>query len=224
LEVEIYPGFAAREVLYDTHSSCGRPKVVGIAIGDVGIAKDGSMKSNFERGVELRAQHTIFAEGCCGSLTKELMSTYFLERDCQPQIYALGMKEVWEVDPSKFHPGKIVHTAGWPLPWNTYGGSFMYHWEDNKVNLGFVVGLDYPNPHMNLFKEFQRWKTHPLVRYAHPIAIIIMCDVDVILPFSHVWCLLVHFLGEIVKENVGRWSMHCIWSSYPRRRWVAIHP
>eukprot|EP01028_Stygiella_incarcerata_P005377 TRINITY_DN226_c1_g2_i1.p1 TRINITY_DN226_c1_g2~~TRINITY_DN226_c1_g2_i1.p1 ORF type:complete len:602 (+),score=152.81 TRINITY_DN226_c1_g2_i1:201-1808(+) len=164
LEVEIYPGFAAREVLYDTHSSCGRPNVVGIAIGDVGIAKDGSMKSNFERGVELRAKHTVFAEGCRGSLTKELMSTYFLERDCQPQIYALGMKEVWEVDPSKFQAGKIVHTAGWPLPWNTYGGSFMYHWEDNKVNLGFVVGLDYPNPHMNLFKEFQKWKTHPLVR------------------------------------------------------------
>ncbi|XP_071786756.1 electron transfer flavoprotein-ubiquinone oxidoreductase, mitochondrial-like isoform X1 [Asterias amurensis] len=161
LGVEIYPGYPASEILYHEDGS-----VKGIATSDVGIAKDGSPKDTFERGMELHAKCTIFAEGCHGHLGKELYKKFDLRKDCQPQTYAIGLKEVWEVDPSQHHPGRVEHTVGWPLKLDTYGGSFLYHLDEGSptVVVGFVVCLDYKNPYISPFKELQRFKQHPSIR------------------------------------------------------------
>ncbi len=159
LGVEIYPGFPAAEVLY---AEDGR--VRGVATGEVGVARDGSHKPSYEPGVELHARFTLFAEGCRGSLTKGLFERFKLREGCDPQSFGIGIKELWEVDPAKHRQGEIVHTIGWPLDTRTYGGSFIYHLEDNQVAVGFVVGLDYENPHLSPFDEFQRFKTHPAIR------------------------------------------------------------
>ena len=159
LGVEIYPGFAAAEVLYD-----GFGTVKGVATGDMGIGRDGKPTDNYQPGMELHATYTIFAEGCRGSLTKQLMSRFNLRDGIDPQTYGIGIKELWEVEPEKHHPGRVVHTVGWPMDSHTYGGSFLYHMEDNQVAVGFVVGLDYQNPHLSPFDEFQRFKTHPAIR------------------------------------------------------------
>eukprot|EP01135_Chromosphaera_perkinsii_P012349 Nk52_evm17s2640 gene=Nk52_evmTU17s2640 len=160
LGVEIYPGTAAAEVVYHEDGS-----VKGVATGDVGIAKDGSPKDSFERGMELHAKVTLFAEGCHGHLTKGLISKFNLRENAQDQTYGLGIKEVWEIDPAKHKPGRVEHTIGWPLNKDTYGGSFLYHLdEDNLVACGFVVGLDYTNPYLSPYQEFQRWKQHPSIR------------------------------------------------------------
>jgi len=160
LGVEVYPGFAATEVVYNEDGS-----VAGIATNDVGIAKDGSPKDSFERGMEFRAKCTIFSEGCRGHLAKGVMKKFNLNKDNQGQIYGIGIKELWQIDPEKHHPGRIEHTVGWPLPdLKTYGGSFLYHLaEDNLVAVGFVIGLDYTNPYLHPFKTFQQFKTHPSV-------------------------------------------------------------
>ena len=159
LGVEIYPGFAAAEVLYD---DSGRVK--GVATGDMGLGRDGEPGPKHEPGVELHASQTVFAEGCRGSLGKTLMARFDLARDSAPQTYGVGIKEVWEVDSANHLPGRVVHSFGWPLRSDTYGGSFLYHLEDNQVAVGFIVGLDYSNPHMSPFEEFQRFKTHPAIR------------------------------------------------------------
>lgn len=159
LGVEIYPGFAASEVLYH-----GDGSVKGIATGDMGIGKDGEPTDNYAPGMELHAQQTIFAEGCRGSLSKQVIAKFNLDAECEPQTYGIGIKELWEIDPAKAEPGKVTHTVGWPLDSKTYGGSFLYHLEGNKVAVGFVVGLDYENPYLSPFEEFQRFKTHPAVR------------------------------------------------------------
>jgi len=159
LGVEIYPGFAAAEVLYD---ETGR--VSGIATGNMGVGKDGQPTPEFQPGVELRATYTLFAEGCRGSLTKTLIDRFGLAKECDPQTYGIGIKELWEVKPENHKPGKVTHTAGWPLDSKTYGGSFLYHLEDNQVVVGFVIGLDYENPYLNPFEEMQRFKTHPAIR------------------------------------------------------------
>ena len=159
LEVEIYPGFAAAEVLYHEDGS-----VKGVATGDMGIGKDGQPTETHEPGVELHARQTIFAEGCRGSLTKGLMDRFNLREGVQPQTYGIGIKELWEVDPAVHTPGLIEHTIGWPVPRDVYGGSFQYHFGDNLVAVGFVVGLDYTNPHLSPFDEFQQFKTHPAIR------------------------------------------------------------
>ncbi len=157
--VEVFPGFAAAEVLYRDDGS-----VKGVATGDMGIGKDGEQTANYQPGYELHARQTIFAEGCRGSLTKTLFETFGLRDGVDPQTYGIGIKELWEIDPEKHHPGRVVHTIGWPLDTSTYGGSFLYHLEDNQVAVGFVIGLDYTNPHLSPFDEFQRFKTHPAVR------------------------------------------------------------
>ena len=159
LGVEIYPGFAAAEVLYDEAGT-----VKGVATGDMGIGKDGERTGNYTPGMELHAKQTIFAEGCRGSLTKTLFARFDLRRDADPQTYGIGIKELWEVAPEKSQPGLIVHTIGWPMDSKTYGGSWLYHMEGNLVSVGFVVGLDYANPHLSPFEEFQRYKTHPAIR------------------------------------------------------------
>ncbi|MBY3754783.1 electron transfer flavoprotein-ubiquinone oxidoreductase [Azospirillum formosense] len=159
LGVEIYPGFAAAEVLYDDAGA-----VKGVATGDMGIGKDGEKTANYTPGMELHARQTIFAEGCRGSLTKTLFERFDLRRDADPQTYGIGIKELWEVAPEKSQPGLIVHTIGWPMDPKTYGGSWLYHMEGNLVSVGFVVGLDYENPHLSPFEEFQRYKTHPAIR------------------------------------------------------------
>ncbi|PKO31895.1 MAG: electron transfer flavoprotein-ubiquinone oxidoreductase [Betaproteobacteria bacterium HGW-Betaproteobacteria-7] len=159
LGVEIYPGFAAAEVLYHEDGS-----VKGVATGDMGIGKDGEPTANYQPGMELHARQTIFAEGCRGSLTQMLFDRFQLRDGVQPQTYGIGIKELWEVDPARHQPGKIVHTVGWPLAADTYGGSFLYHLEDNQVAVGFVVGLDYQNPWLSPYEEFQRFKTHPAIR------------------------------------------------------------
>ncbi len=159
LGVEIYPGFAAAEVLYD---DAGR--VVGVATGDMGIGRDGTPTASHQPGVELRAKYTLFAEGCRGSLTKTLFDRFGLREGVDPQTYGIGLKELWEVAPEKSKPGLVVHSVGWPLDSGTYGGSFLYHLNDNQVAVGFVVGLDYENPYLSPFDEFQRFKTHPAVR------------------------------------------------------------
>jgi electron-transferring-flavoprotein dehydrogenase len=158
LGVEIYPGFAATEVLEEG----GR--VVGIATGDMGVGKDGKPTENFQRGMELRAKYTLFAEGCRGSLTKHLMRRFALREGCDPQTYAIGIKELWEIPAENHKPGLIEHTIGWPLKADTYGGSFLYHFGRNLVSYGFVIGLDYANPYLSPFEEMQRFKTHPDVR------------------------------------------------------------
>ncbi len=159
LGVEIYPGFAAAEVLYDNDG-----RVKGVATGDMGIGKDGEKTANYQPGVELHGRLTLFAEGARGSLTKTLVERFGLRAGVDPQTYGIGIKELWEVDPAKHQQGKIVHTVGWPLDRSTYGGSFLYHIENNQVAVGFVVGLDYSNPHLSPFEEFQRFKTHPAIR------------------------------------------------------------
>ena len=158
LGVEIYPGFAAAEILYDD-----RGCVKGVATGDQGIGKDGQPTGAHTQGVELHAKQTIFAEGCRGSLTKQLFAKFDLRKDCDPQTYAIGIKELWEIDPAKHKPGTILHTIGWPLAHDTYGGGWLYHFENNLVSLGFVVGLDYENPFLSPYLEMQRYKTHPAI-------------------------------------------------------------
>ncbi|KAI0514888.1 hypothetical protein F5B22DRAFT_206892 [Xylaria bambusicola] len=157
--VEVYPGFAASEVLYDAGGS-----VKGVATNDLGIARDGKPKDSFERGMEFHARVTMFAEGCHGSLTKQVINKFDLRRDSQPQTYGLGVKEVWEIEPEKFQKGQIVHSMGYPLPSDTYGGAWMYHFGDNLVSIGLVVALDYPNPWLSPYGEFQKLKQHPLYR------------------------------------------------------------
>ncbi len=150
--VEIYPGFAAAEVLYH-----GDGRVKGVATGDMGIGRDGEPKGSHEPGMELLARYTLFAEGARGSLTKQLFERFDLRRGVDPQTFGIGIKELWEVLPENHHPGRIVHSVGWPLDGSTYGGSFLYHLEDNQLAVGFVIGLDYENPHLSPFDEFQRF-------------------------------------------------------------------
>ena len=156
--VEIFPGFTAAEVLYDEHGA-----VKGVATGNLGIGKDGEPTDNFQLGMELHAKYTIFAEGARGHLGKQVIAKYNLAEGRDPQSYAIGIKELWEVDPSKAKPGLVVHTSGWPMQDDAFGGGFLYHLEDNKVTLGFVLGLDYKNPWLSPFEEMQRWKTHPAI-------------------------------------------------------------
>jgi electron-transferring-flavoprotein dehydrogenase len=160
LGVEIFPGFPAAEVLYNDDGS-----VKGVATGNMGIGKDGQPTSSFQLGMELHAKYTIFAEGSRGHLGKQLISRFKLDEGRDPQSYSIGIKELWEIDPSRHKPGLVLHSAGWPLDDDTYGGSFMYHMENNQVAVGFVVGLDYKNPWLSPFDEFQRWKTHPNIRW-----------------------------------------------------------
>jgi len=159
LGVEIYPGFAAAEVLYHPDGS-----VKGVATGDMGIGRDGEKTDAWQPGMELWARQTLFAEGCRGSLTKTLVARFGLDAGRDPQTYGIGIKELWEVRPEAHEAGKIVHTTGWPLKSDVYGGSFLYHLEDNLVAVGFVVGLDYKNPYLSPYEEFQRFKTHPAIR------------------------------------------------------------
>ena len=159
LGVEIYPGFAAAEVLYD---DAGR--VRGVATGDMGIGKNGEPTERYQPGVELLGKETLLAEGCRGSLTKTLEERFDLRDGIDPQTYAIGVKELWEAAPSRHQPGLVVHTVGWPLDAATYGGSFLYHLEEGQVAVGFVIGLDYTNPYLSPFEEFQRFKTHPAIR------------------------------------------------------------
>lgn len=159
LGAEVYPGFAAAEVLYDEEG-----RVRGVATGDMGIDRNGEKKPTWEPGIELLAKYTLFAEGCRGSLTKELERRFGLREGRDPQTYGIGIKELWELDPAKHKQGTVIHTAGWPMDDKTWGGSFIYHLEDNQAYVGFVVGLDYQNPHLSPFEEFQRFKTHPAIR------------------------------------------------------------
>ena len=160
LGVEIFPGFAAAEVLYNEDGS-----VKGVATGNMGIGKDGEPTGEFQLGMELHAKYTIFAEGSRGHLGKQIIAKYQLDAGKDPQSYGLGIKELWEIDPARHKPGFVMHTAGWPMDSKTYGGAFLYHLDDNKVTLGFITGLDYANPYLSPFEEFQRWKTHPNIRY-----------------------------------------------------------
>ena len=157
--VEIYPGFAAADVI----EADGR--IAGIVTGDMGVTREGERGPNFQPGMELRATYTIFAEGCRGSLSKKLMRRFDLRAGRDPQTYALGCKELWEIPSEHHHPGRVIHTIGWPMDSATYGGSFLYHWGDNFVSYGFVVGLDYRNPFLSPFEEMQRFKLHPLLRH-----------------------------------------------------------
>ncbi len=159
LGVEIYPGFAASEVLYDDSGA-----VRGVATGDMGITRDGEQGPNYQPGMELHAKYTFFAEGCRGHLGKELMEKFNLRDGVEAQTYGIGLKELWEVEPENHQEGLVVHTAGWPMDRGTYGGSFLYHLENNMVSVGFVVGLDYENPFLSPYDEFQRFKTHPKIR------------------------------------------------------------
>ncbi|MCK8517259.1 electron transfer flavoprotein-ubiquinone oxidoreductase [Methylonatrum kenyense] len=157
--VDIFPGFAAAEVLYDAGGA-----VKGVATGDMGVERDGSRGPNFEPGVELHARQTFFGEGCHGSLSKEVIARFDLRANADPQTYGLGIKELWEIEPGKHQPGSVMHSIGWPLDSRTYGGAWLYHLEDNLVSVGFVVGLDYRNPYLSPFQEMQRFKTHPEIR------------------------------------------------------------
>ena len=159
LGVEIFPGFTAAEVLYDEAGA-----VRGVATGNLGIGKDGQPHDGFQLGMELLGKYTVFAEGARGHLGKQLIARFHLDEGRDPQSYAIGIKELWEIDPAKAKPGLVVHTAGWPMDEHTYGGGFLYHLEGNKVTLGFVTGLDYQNPWISPFEEMQRWKTHPSIR------------------------------------------------------------
>ena len=157
--VEVYPGFAAAEVLFNDDGS-----VRGVAVGDMGIGKDGEPTDAYMPGMDLLAKQTIFAEGCRGHLTKGLFDTFNLREGKDPQTFAIGIKELWDIEPEKSKPGTVWHSVGWPLSTDTYGGSFLYHLNGNQVAVGYVVGLDYSNPHLSPFEEFQRFKTHPAVR------------------------------------------------------------
>ncbi|MFO7859192.1 MAG: electron transfer flavoprotein-ubiquinone oxidoreductase [Ectothiorhodospiraceae bacterium] len=156
---EIYPGFAVAEVLYHDDGS-----VKGVATGDMGVQRDGTPGPNYEPGVELHAAQTLFAEGCRGSASKAVIQHFGLDSDSDPQTYGLGIKELWEIEPERHQPGKVVHSVGWPMDSRTYGGAWMYHLEDNLVSVGYVVGLDYENPYLSPFDEMQRVKTHPAFR------------------------------------------------------------
>jgi len=159
LGVEIFPGFPAAEILYNEQGA-----VCGVITGSMGLDKEGKPTDQFQLGMELRAKYTLFAEGSRGHLGKQLISQFSLDKDTDPQSYGIGIKELWEVEPSKSKPGLVVHTAGWPLESDTYGGSFLYHLGDNKVAVGLVVGLSYKNPYLSPFEEFQRYKLHPKIR------------------------------------------------------------
>ena len=159
LGVEIYPGFAAAEVLYDDKGG-----VRGVATGDMGVGRDGKPTDQYQPGIELHGKYVLFAEGCRGHLGRRLMETFRLREHSDPPVHGLGLKELWEVDPKQRRPGLVVHSAGWPLASDTYGGSFLYHMEDGLVSVGFVVGLSYANPYLNPYEEFQRYKTHPHIR------------------------------------------------------------
>jgi electron-transferring-flavoprotein dehydrogenase len=159
LGVEIFPGFPAAEVLYNEDGS-----VRGVATGNMGIGKNGEPTDAFQLGMELHAKYTLFCEGARGNLARQLTDRFKLCRDADPQVYGLGIKELWQIDPMKHKPGLVIHTAGWPLDSETYGGSFLYHMDDNQVMVGFVVGLGYSNPYLSPFEEFQRYKTHPSIR------------------------------------------------------------
>jgi len=159
LGVEIFPGFAAAEILYEADGS-----VKGVATGDMGVNRNGEKTDAFQSGMELHAKYTFFAEGCRGHLGKQLEEKFELRRGADPQVYGIGLKELWEIKPEKHRPGLVVHTAGWPLDAKTYGGSFLYHLDDNLVAVGFVVGLAYTNPYLSPYEEFQRYKTHPAIR------------------------------------------------------------
>ncbi|PLX76936.1 MAG: electron transfer flavoprotein-ubiquinone oxidoreductase [Azoarcus sp.] len=159
LGVEVYPGFAAAEILYDENGA-----VKGVATGDMGLTREGEPGPNHQLGMELHAKYTLFAEGCRGHLGKQLEAKYSLRDGVDPQTYGIGIKELWDVPVENHRPGLVVHTAGWPLPSDTYGGGFVYHLEDNLVAVGYVVGLNYSNPHLSPFEEFQRYKTHPEIR------------------------------------------------------------
>jgi electron-transferring-flavoprotein dehydrogenase len=159
LGVEIFPGFAAAEILYNAQGA-----VCGVATGNLGVSKTGEPTEQFQLGMELRAKYTLFAEGSRGHLGKELIHQYQLDRSADPQSYGIGIKELWEVSPENHQPGLVIHTAGWPLDSKTYGGSFLYHFGENKVAVGMVVGLSYRNPYLSPFEEFQRYKLHPAIR------------------------------------------------------------
>ena len=160
LGVEIFPGFAAAEVVYNDDGS-----VKGVATGNMGVGKDGEPTDEFQLGMELHGKYTIFAEGARGNLGKQLIAKFKLDDGKDPQTYGIGVKELWEIDPQRHQPGFVMHTAGWPMTNDTYGGAFLYHLDDNKVTLGFITGLDYSNPYLSPFEEMQRWKTHPNIRY-----------------------------------------------------------
>ncbi|MFD2755305.1 electron transfer flavoprotein-ubiquinone oxidoreductase [Comamonas terrae] len=160
LGVEIFPGFAAAEVLYNEDGS-----VKGVATGNMGVGKDGEPTGDFQLGMELHAKYTIFAEGARGHLGKQVIAKFSLDANRDPQTYGIGVKELWEIDPARHKPGFVLHTAGWPMKSDTYGGAFLYHLEDNLVTLGFITGLDYSNPYLSPFEEMQRWKTHPNIRW-----------------------------------------------------------
>ncbi len=160
LGVEIFPGFPAAEVLYN-----GDGSVKGVATGNMGIGKDHEPTGDFQLGMELHAKYTIFAEGARGNLGRQLIAKFHLDEGRDPQTYGLGVKELWEIDPARHQPGFVLHTAGWPMDADTYGGAFLYHAENNQVSLGFITGLDYSNPYLSPFEEFQRWKTHPNIRW-----------------------------------------------------------
>ena len=159
LGIEIFPGFSAAEILYDENEA-----VIGVATSDMGLDEQGNKTNHFEAGVELHAKQTVFAEGCHGSLTKKLIEKYDLRADSDPQTYGLGIKELWEIKPENHREGHITHTIGWPMDNDTYGGSWIYHMEDNLLSIGFVVGLDYKNPYLSPFEEMQRLKLHPKIR------------------------------------------------------------
>jgi len=158
LGVEIFPGFAAAEILYQDDA------VIGVATGDMGVNAAGEKTEHFEPGMEIHARQVVFAEGCHGSLTKQLIKKYDLRSDSDPQTYGLGVKEVWEIKPENFNSGKIIHTIGWPMDKKTYGGSWIYQYGDNLVSIGYVVGLDYENPYLSPYEEMQRFKTHPAIK------------------------------------------------------------
>jgi len=159
LGVNIFPGFAANELIFSADG-----KVLGVRTGDKGLNADGTPGENFQAGIDLIAGQTILAEGCRGSLSEQIMRQYDLREDCDPQSYGLGLKEIWEVDSAEYQPGLVTHTVGWPLDNKTYGGGFIYHFNQHRISLGFVVGLDYQNPYLDPFQEFQRFKTHPRIR------------------------------------------------------------
>src|SRR3569832_1009205 len=160
LGIEIFPGFAAAEIVYDENGA-----VKGVATGNVGVGKDGEPTGGFQLGMELHAKYTVFAEGCRGNLGRQLIDRFKLADGRDPQAYGIGIKELWEITPEKHEAGLVLHTAGWPLDTDTYGGAFLYHMEGNLVTLGFITGLDYRNPYLSPFEEMQRWKTHRNIRW-----------------------------------------------------------
>lgn len=156
--VEIFTGFAGAKILMD------QGKVVGVQTGDMGIGKDGQKKASYQEGVKILAQHTLFAEGCRGSLSEQVMDQFDLRSNCEVQTYGIGIKEIWDIDPKKHKEGKVSHSVGWPLDKHVYGGAFLYHMENHQLSVGFVIGLDYENPYLNPYEEFQKFKTHPIIK------------------------------------------------------------